>query len=211
MKKLFALLVLSTPLFAAFEFVGDPYKTISVEGVEVPIYREVDVTLGETTTRLYLTGSGIRAKKVIFTKYNVYVIASYIDSPIAVDPSNPMQSVENSSVKLLHLTLVNNVTADQIRGGFEDSLNANNVSLEDPGIQKLMSEIDFDLAQRETTVFIGYHEPDGTQTILTESPQKVFRSNSLDLADNFWKCWFNIPVDAYMAELKKELIGPPSR
>lgn len=199
---------LSSARASSIEFVGDPIQIIVSGQSRVPIYNEARVRVGdsETSIPVYLTGAGIYRKKIVFFDEDIYVASSYLDTPEPISSSDPLGSVFKSKVKVMYLTILRDLTPLQIRSHFEEGLDGNNVSLEDPAVQALLDEIDFPLLKADSALLIG-DSGGALQRLHATVPDKEFYSENLSLADDFWRIWFGISVDNGFANLKANLIG----
>ena len=182
------------------EPVGPAAKNINGVGV----HREADIKLPGGTTRVYLTGAGLRKKKLAVIPVNVYVMASYLDTKEPITRSNPMESIARSRVRAVRMTLTRNVTARQIRESFEDSLDANGIDLEAPPIRKLLDSITFPVADGTNVDIIAT----GDEVLVDVPNHPRVSSTGSGLGVDFWKMWFGVPVDSQMGTLKQELMTP---
>jgi len=200
---------------SVLEFQGTPVSTVYASGYDVKIYGTAKLNLGEAETRdLFVTGAGIRKKKLGFLYVNVYVAASYIDTPDGISESDPMETIKATRSKAMQLTLVRDLSANQIRSGFEDALDVNGVDLDMPGIKHILNEITFDMNAGSVVSIIAYSaQVNGrtVDTILIETPQKNIVASGNDLSYHFWKVWFAIPVDDGMKALKPQLMKKPTK
>lgn len=187
-----ALLIL-TPLVNP---IGAPVG--SMEGVDS--YGAVSVV--DSTETAYRTGEGVRNKPVGISEVKVYVANSYIDSNGGIPFSDPLGTLAHTNLKVMVLTMLRDVTADQIRSGWEESLTANNIDLGDPGIKSILDQITFDIASGTEVDIIGR----GDDLIEIQAGDHHFYSiREPGLTLNFWKSWFGEPCDAGMDDLKHQL------
>lgn len=192
------------------KFIGEPSSAISAGGLMVPVFDEAKGFYpgGPVDgTPLFLTGAGIRRKKVSFVTVDVNVAASYIDSTGGISQNDPLGTLSNTEVKAMALTMVRDVTADQIKSSFTDALKANQVDLNKPGIKKLINEITFGAAKGETVMILGLGKNQPEKVILETSTGKHIEASDDGVSLDLWRCWFGTPVDSLMADLKKKLIG----
>ena len=196
-------------LFASsIEFTGTPITTITAGNLNVPIYKEALVKVGDSTTaqKVYLTGAGVYRKKIVFIEEDVYVAASYLDTPTGITTADPLQSIFPTKLRVMYLTILRDLTPSQIRGHFEDGLDANSVDLNDPPVQRLLNQVNFNLVSGNTNLIIG--TVDGpNQTLFIRVPTKEFTSTSPVHSDDFWRIWFGVPFDDEMGFLRQALIG----
>ena len=59
---------------------GEPLYYINTDDISVPVHARVKVNVGDPSEsrELYLTGAGVRVKKVFIFSANVYVLSSYV-------------------------------------------------------------------------------------------------------------------------------------
>ena len=194
---------------AQLKFVGNPTGSVEVGEKKIPIYGEAKIFhpgAPEGTT-VYLTGAGVRKKKIAFIDADCYVISSYVKDPAIVNPKDPMTTIADQSSKAVYLVMVRDISADLIRSSFEDSLEANDVDLEKPGIRDLLSKITFDMPESQSVSFLGIHQKGREYVHAETSMGNKFSSEDEILSRDFWSSWFGISVDAHMANLKSKLIG----
>ncbi len=199
-------------LGSVISFVGepDPNLEIKVGNITVPVHREADVTVGDppTVRRVFLSGVGIRYKKILFMTVPVYTAAHYIDI-IPISEENPMETIGASATKAMYMTALRDITSDQMRSAFEEALDINGVDLQEPCLAGLLDELEFDLPIEATGIMVGY-QSSAPDNILVEAPDRVVERHCNTISYDWWKVWFAIPVDDEMAKLKQKLIKLPS-
>lgn len=201
--------LISWPIFGSvIRFLGDPDPELEIKvgQITVPVYREAELTVGDPAVihHLYLTGAGIRAKRILFSKVNVYTAANYIDNP-PISQDQPLDTLQNTKAKAMYLTALRDLTADQIRSSFEEALDVNGVDLTEPSMADLIAELTFDLPIESNGTIVGYTNYEGDH-VLIEAPDREIYKVGPDLSFNFWRVWFGIPVDEGMARLKEKLV-----
>jgi hypothetical protein len=205
-----AALVIAIPGYASLiEGVGIPSQTFDESGVKVPVFAEVTpkaADLPPTVAKLYLTGAGLREKKVTLFHVNVYIAASYIDNASALSPAAPMDGLQKSKVNALQLTFLRNLSAEQVRGAFLESLKKNGADTTNPAIQEVLQKIDMELPKGSTMTLLGVSGI-GKETLWLETTKGLIHVEGPGLATQFWRIWFGEPADGGLEDLKKKLLG----
>ena len=204
------LLSSSTVFGSLLEFEGSPSQVITVGNIKVPVYAEARVHVGNAPSSgfpVYLTGAGIRVKQIVFVDTNLYATSSYVDNTSGISKTDPLGSLARNNVKALSLTLLRDLSADEIRSSFEDALMANNVDLDSPGVKELLSKITFDMPAQSTTSIAGFVDGHSDSAFIETSTGYKASAQDKGLSLNFWRVWFGIPVDDGMKALKANLIG----
>lgn len=189
-------------LAAVIEGVGLP-KTV-IEGV--PIYSQARISSSAQAPLLNLTGAGIRKKKVLFLKVDVYVAAHYLDASVTLQPESPMESVTKAKAKVMELTFLRDVDSKKIRDAFMGSLTKNEVDLESAAVKEVLAKLTFDMKEKQKLVLVG--QGTGSQESLTfEAPTGTMTVKGPSIASNFWRIWFGTPDDGGLEDLKELLVG----
>jgi hypothetical protein len=196
---------------AVLEGVGAPARTFDESGVKVPVYAEVTPKLpGLPVGKLYLTGAGLREKKIALFHVNVYIAASYIDHAGGLPAGAPMDGIQKSKVNALQLTFLRNLSAEQVRGAFVESLKKNGSDVTSPAIQGILSKLDSEMPKGSTLTLFGI-EHAARQTLSIETPTgAVVTGDGPNLATQFWRIWFGEPADGGLEDLKAMLVGGKS-
>lgn len=173
-------------------------STGSMEGV--PTYASASVS---DAGDVYSTGQGLRNKPVGISEVKVYVATSYIDLNGGIPFNSALNTLAATHLKAMSLTMLRDLTADQIRSGWEDALSANSINLSDPGIKSILDQLTFDVPAGTQVDIVG--RGDDLIEIQASSGQHIYSSREAGLTLNFWKSWFGIPCDQGMADLKRQL------
>jgi hypothetical protein len=199
-----------SPLIA---FKGKTAETVRASGVELPVYPEAQLTGG--STRLYLTGKGLREKQIAFFSANVYIAISYVDdakvAELSSDPKLPLAEVLKKVLacknRALQLHLVRDVGADKIRDAFRDSMKDNQIPVgEGSRADKILSQIQTELKKGDVITLTA--SGDGkTETLKLALPTKTIVVNEEGVADDFWKIWFGKSEDGSLKRLQLQLLG----
>jgi len=193
------------------EMQGTAYKKMSAAGVEVPLHKKAKLKIPgtEQEVELFLTGAGIRSKRVGPVNAKVYIATHYLDTADVMSSSAPMDSVKAAAHKVIQLTTLRALTAAQINEAFKESLVANGFNPEEPVWKNLFEKITFDVDKNAKITLAGVNAGLPSQTIFIEHPQGEDSQTNDDFADQLWTMWFGIPVDNDMANLKRALTVLP--
>lgn len=195
---------------------GDVALTVGTAAVPVVAYRSVGLQLDGATalTELHLTGAGNREGLFGLLPYGVVSYISVDPASIAAgeEKSKLLETVRNSETKLLQMTMLMDLSAKQIRNAFKDALRANDVNLNEPAIAGLLEKIAFPFKMGLQVNIIGYAKDAHTQVVRVEvEGREALVAEGENLASNFWKIWFGIPVDDKMGDLQVKLIQQISK
>jgi hypothetical protein len=161
---------------------------------------------GEVRQVLF-SGKGTRQKFVAVAKVNVYAILHYLDEPSALNSQDPIGSLSGTQTRMLVLQMMQNLSASDIRSGFEDSLDINEVDINSTEMRSLLKQIDFSVSVGDKIYFIGYKsQADDLEHLYVYTDKKTIFEKSPSLVTDFWKIWFGVPVDKEMASCKEELL-----
>jgi len=195
---------------AILSFKGQPVQWVEASDQKIPVYSEVSLDVASTprppVLKLYLTGAGVRVKKVVLLRVKAYVATSYVENPSLVRRETPLEGLGKNRVKAIQLTFVRNVDAGKIRSSFKDSLEANGVDISNPVIQKVFNQLTFDMPEKSTMTLVGFQKDPKTDILVFEVPNGTFVTEGEHLVSTFWKIWFGEPADGGIAELKQELL-----
>lgn len=194
-------------LAALFEGKGTPKQTFDVSDVVVPVYPEAQVKFpGGEAVKVVLTGAGIRTKTVF--KAKVYVAASYAEKPSLLGEGDPLPGFAKNRAKAIHLTFLRDVSGDQVRNAFTESLKENGLDPEKEPLSKLLSQIQNGVSKKASVTVAGFTPGEGKgETIYLEFPGKLIEGQGQDLAQSFWRIWFGKPSDGGLETLKAALLG----
>jgi hypothetical protein len=175
---------------------GEVAKTIE----QVPVYAKADLAAagGLKASGLKLTGAGVRVKKVLFVKADVYVAASYAEAG-----ATPMAA----KTKAITMTFLRDVDAGKIRDSFTGALKKNHVDLESPVIKQAFGKMTFDMKEKQTLTLAGFRKESKGEILVFESPQGTFQVEGETVVSDFWKIWFGEPDDGGLEDLKAKLLG----
>lgn len=194
---------------SVIETVGDPAFQLSANGITVPVYREIMVHIepGSAPRRVFLTGAGIRVKKVFLFQEKAYVAASYIDREGGFPSGDPVAAIGASRIEVVRITTLRDLSAEQIRSSIEDSLDANGIDLEKPELSRVLSQMRHDLPAGATETIVGLTLSDDKERVYIEYPKAIIDESGPELALDIWRCWFGVPTDEGLAALKAKLLG----
>lgn len=190
------------------EDLGQPARTFEESGLKIGVAGEVKPNApGVGAAKLFLTGAGVRKKKVALFNVNVYVASSYTDKPGALPAASPMDGIAKSKVNALQLTFLRDLSADQVRGAFGESLTHNGADPASPALAAILSKLDMPMPKGSTLTFLGVRGDKG-EKIWVEAPGgKMLSSEGPSVARDFWQIWFGKPADGGLDSLRGELSG----
>lgn len=188
------------------EYAGNPVS-VPASGQKVLVHPEAKLATPDGTLALKLSGHGIRTKSILLVKVNVYLAASYVEDPKALNSSDPLAGIQSSKGKILKLTLLRAMSGADIRSSFEESLDYNGVDLNETAIANVFEQFNFSGNAGDTFTLIGYPGSGSLERLVIELPNKTIEEEGKDLSFNFWKVWFGKPLDSGLETLKKALTG----
>lgn len=204
-------LVVQAPLAlggqAPVTYIGDP-TNYTVGSQTVQVYPGALVTLPSGEVRQVLfSGKGTRQKFVAVAKVNVYAILHYLDEPSALNSQDPIGSLSGTQTRMLMLQMMQNLSASDMRSGFEDALDVNDIDINATEIRSLLKQIDFSVNVGDKIFLIGYKsQADAFENLYVYTEKKTIFEKSPSLVTDFWKIWFGVPVDKEMAVCKGDLL-----
>ncbi len=194
---------------------GPLVTTITSGAIQLPAYKTVNLKLDGSSTAvpLYLTGAGMRVKTFFFNM-DVYAISSYISTnPTAIDPkldvTKILGQIRESKMKALEMTMVMNLTDEEIRDAFSKALGLNNINVDVPPLSELLAKINFPFPSKTKVTIVGYTKDDLTDVVRIERPGKpALVAEGRGLSNDFWKVWFaDTGEDDNLKNLQKQLIN----
>jgi len=197
-------LFLASSAFAELLQFG-PTTAEPIAGVAVP--STIVVNAKDRKAEVFLTGAGIRTKKVVLLKVDVYVGANYLDRDKKISVENPMSTIAASKFKVMTLTFLRDIDNAKIRESFIDALKENGVDVEKQPYKKFLDGVRFDIKEKDRWTFVGMPGMDISQTVVLETPKGRLEGSGPGFADNFWKMWFAKTIDGGVEELKEKLVG----
>jgi hypothetical protein len=144
---------------------------------------------------------------VLITSVNVYFIQSYTDLTSPLDAADPLKSLTQAKARALRMTFLREIEAEKIRTSFSDALKENGVSLEDPAIQAILSNLKFDVKKGGSVDIIGTKTDSGAEKLQLIFPERTVLAESQTLVTDFWKIWFGKPADGGLEDLKPRLLS----
>lgn len=192
---------------SAVTFTGEPVRTVTAGGRSVSVFPGAQVVLeGESAREVFLTGAGVRQKRVI-VNVPVYIATSYLESEEGISRSDPLGSVAANATKVLQITLVRALSGDEVRGAFSESLRENGLDPEEPGMARIFAALPETIAAGDVITIVGYDLAGDEEAVRMEIGGNAVTSTGPDLAQRLWTIWFGVPSDAGLEALKTSLIG----
>jgi hypothetical protein len=209
------LFLVVSPIYAAslVEFSGSPTelkdsgKSMTDTGRVVKVFPAVSITKGKDKLEMKMTGAGIRWKTVAIMDVNVYAAANYLDSNLAINKQNPIESVANSKAKVMHMTFFRSLTSKEIGDALKAALEKNGVDLNSPHMKNFFGQFEFSMSPGDSMTLIGTKLPNGEEELILEAPGKVIKGQGKNLATDVWKGYLGTPVDKGLEDLKNKLVG----
>ncbi|MBI3295618.1 MAG: chalcone isomerase family protein [Deltaproteobacteria bacterium] len=189
----------------SLNLVGSP-QMIPLNGYSIPVYPGLTVGTTETDYSLTLTGYGVMKKTVLIVTVDVYLAASYVTESQFPIHSDPLGRLESAPVKALQMTLVRDVSGDQLKAALADALSLNGSDPNDPKFVSLFSPLSNGLKAGDTTLTISYTKG-GIDTVLSLTTSQSQAVQGSGLGMDIWKIWFGATDDDNSTALKNALIG----
>lgn len=189
----------------ALHLIGKP-TMVTVDNYSIPVYPSMSVDTTDTTYSLGLTGYGIRQQTVVIVTVNVYLAASYVTQEQLPIGSDVLRKLSQAPVKILQMTLVRDVSGDQLKSALSDALIANDIDPEDPSLVSLFSPLSNGLTAGETTLTIAY-STSSMDTVISVTPKQSQTVSRAGMGMDLWKMWFGVTPDSESLALKNALLG----
>lgn len=190
-----------------FRFVGSPER-ISAQGFEIPVYPSAEVVDNGETYELPLTGRGIRQKRVIFVDVDVYLAASYVVREHLPLRDTPLRKIQESPFEVMQLTFVRNVSGSDIQNSLRESLTANGVDTNRPGIQSIFQQFSGGILSGQTFLILSrQRRNENHESVIIATPAGSHTVSGDNLGGDLWRAWFGTPADDGLSRLRSRLIG----
>jgi hypothetical protein len=148
---------------------------------------EVAVTLGETPTRLALTGTDVRRKYFV----DVYWVAHYMENPPAGSESSIINTVlTDGSVKQITLQFARDVKAKRLKRGVREDLERNATDAELGEIEPIVERFVDAVKDAQTDDRFVLRWLPGGRILATYHDDVVFDATNLTFARVLWSIWF---------------------
>ena len=192
----------------SLEPVGVSVKTITENGVAVNVTKEAKLHFGDKTYSVYLSGAGVRQKTIFFIPTKLYIATSYTDLQEGISFDDAIGSVKKSGVRVMQLTMTDNLSAGLARGSFKEILDYNNIDTKAKAIKDVLDAIKDDLVAKTVINVVGFSDvasPTGHELVYAEFGKAPITSEAPNVALEFWHVWFGNPKDDELKALKKDL------
>ncbi|WII72075.1 hypothetical protein QJS83_16560 [Bdellovibrio sp. 22V] len=182
----------------------------SIEGVNIS--KSAEVTLGSEKSALGTVGGGLRWKKVLFSKVNVYVAQVLVSSPerFIKKDKEALKSLEDSSITAIQMTFLRTVEADKVQTSFRDALSVNKVDLKNTTIKTFLDAVKNggDAASGGSLTVLVQKHSDGSETLIYEDTagKQTKIKGDRGLAHDIFAIWLGTPADDGVAALKNDLL-----
>lgn len=185
---------------------GNP-KNYRIAGQDVAIYPEAHIQFDEGYD-LILTGAGVGQEKVAIKAVDVSVTAHYMTRSFSLSPTDPLKGIAASPSEAIVLTLLRDVSAEDIQDSFYEALVKNGIATNHPMVSPLLSNLESDVKQGTQIVFVSVARGTDEAVALYSNDLGISASvHGQRYGTLFWKIWFGTPVDDASVALKQELIG----
>ena len=195
----------SSPTKMAFSFLGSP-EVLSIDQWNIPVYPEAEIETETGTHRLRLTGYGTRTVHVLIFDIPVYVAASYVAQESPLTAKDPLGDVGRTPSKIVQLTMLRDVTADQLLQGMKDAFLKNGIDPNNPRLAPLY-DVQDGVKAGATIAFASFTDEDSLDRVLIRSGDWKHALRDEGLGRTLWTLWFGIPVDDGGARLMQDLTG----
>lgn len=200
-----AVQALSAPLI---QFEEKPLQTIEISEQKVFIYSNGTLSAAGKKTPLFLSGYGVRTKKVIVVKVKAYLMAHYLDTPEKLSPIDGVEKIKQAKVKAFVMTFLRDIPREKILNSFNEALEKNAVDISESKIAALIQKLSVDYSQGSTLTVISVSDS-GTDTVFFDSQTTQGQETGPDLGNRLWLAWFGKPVDSGIESLQPYLLGKP--
>ncbi len=158
---------------------------------------------------LKIIGSALRAKKVAFMNFDVYVGQLLGTEPENFKKSQPLQSAIEQKAIAMQMTFLREVDIAKIMTSFEDSFKANHIDTKTPEIVQILDAVknNGDLKKGSTLTFVGIKNNDMDTVIFEGSQNKTVEIKGKQLILKVFSLWLGNTADSGIAEFQKNLLN----
>jgi hypothetical protein len=181
---------------------------VSAGEYDVPVHPEALLTQGDWRFEMFLTGYGVRKKRVVFIDVDVYFSAHYLTKPARSISADPISHIRNSQAECLILTILRDLSGDDIKNSLRQSLQLNNIDPNRAEFVSIFDQLGRGARSGEQILLLSYTHPDtGNDSVYAVMPDGAREVTGRDIGLWLWHVWFGIPVDDWMRVLKSQLVG----
>ncbi len=206
MKLILGLLLSANLLAATSNTISVTSGSQSIEGVTLGDRATLTKT-DDTQVNLVNAGFGVRVKKVALMNVKIYVAQLFVSELDRLDKAADriLSSLDAQTAAMLKITLIRNVTGEQIKESFESALQANSVDTKRADMQNFFNVVmkyspevgdSYDFVSLDTNhLLMIFNSASGTKSDVVE-----LRTSDI------WSIWFGVPADAGMKKLKDAIL-----
>ncbi|MCB0368809.1 MAG: chalcone isomerase family protein [Bdellovibrionales bacterium] len=201
-------ITLLTGIYSQAEILTKELSQKKIEGVTLA--SKATVKLDDGSIILNSVSAGVRLKKVLFIKVNVYVAELFVseESPFVKAEDKVIDSLVHRKAAVMQLTFLRDVGVEKVKSSFEEALKLNGVDTGKAEIKKILESVvtSGDIKKNQTLTFVS-HELKGETKLTYESNTGLLTQVSgSDTAKDIFKMWLGKTTDNELENLKKELL-----
>lgn len=209
MNFLFLLSLLTIPAAQAGILDLSPGEK-SLEGVNLASKAKLE-TEGRKFT-LSPVGAGLRYKKVVFVKANVYVGQLFLPEGAKFERSleGALSSVAAAQAVAMQLTFLRDVDAKSLQGAFADAFKENEIKADQEPVKLFLDAVRAGggAKEKKSIVIAGEKTAEGESVIYEDSEGKVsVTKGGPGFIRQVFALWLAKPVDSGVESFQKDLLG----
>lgn len=200
-----ALLTLNTAHAALLEYQNSTNKLENVTLAN-------SAKIVESQEELTQTGAGVRKKKIVFVKVDVYVAQLFLSNPtqFKMMDSQPVDKIGGQKAVALQIHLLRNLDSSKMKSAFEESLKKNKVDVKSELVTeffKILDEIK-EVKEGQTLTILAQKISDTEDRITVEDAAgKTYEiKKPTGAVKTLFSIWLGEMADNEMLELKKALL-----
>lgn len=167
-------------------------------------------TLENEALKLTEVGAGLRAKKIVFVNIKVYVGELFVSDMTKFKKDSPLPSLKDQKAIAIQLHFLRSVDAENVQKSFKEALKANDVNLDDAGIQQFLEAVvkGGEAQDGKTLTIVGSKLKDGSEQISYETTSGTTTDikGTAGLVEKVFAIWLGKPADDGVAHLKKSIL-----
>jgi hypothetical protein len=169
------------------------------------------LAFGGKAFRMGSLGSGLRYKKVVFIKANVYVGQLFSSEPekFVRSATGALDSLEAASAVAMRMTFLRTVGAITLAKAFREAFEKNAVPVGEGPVKAFLEAVKgASPAEESKTVVVAASRSGDSETLVYEDAKgKSFQVRGpLGTIKKIFSAWLGVPVDSGVESLKRQLI-----
>lgn len=183
----------------------------SIQGVNIS--RSAEATIDAQTIHLGTVGAGLRWKKILLTKVNVYVAQLLLENPerFVKTDKDALKSLEDSNTVAIQLTFLRTVDAPTVQSSLRQALLINKVDLNNESVKAFLDAVKNggDATSGNNMTIVLQKHSDGSETLVYEdsmNKQAEIKSDK-GLTQKILAIWLGNPADEGVASCKSDLLS----